>query len=174
LFTTWVWRCLVVFDGSFVGTKGERFFKFVISFLSFFGEVLFKFLFTYFIVRFGGISFNCLFFRLQPILCDYYFYEFSFFVQNPLDFCFEVSVWILRFCFGVLGFVILSCHFKMKRFNIFFLVIIFWCETLLSHFAKFCEMFMLNAKPLSKLLMSTLEKSSCLLLEILVTKTNCI
>jgi hypothetical protein len=129
-----------------------------------------KFLFTSFIVRFGSISFNHLFFRLQPILCDYYLYAFSFCVQNPLEILIQVSVWILGFCFGVLGFVILSRHFKMKRFNIFFLVIIFWCETLLSHFAKFCEMFMLNSKPLSKL-MSALETSSSLLLEILVTKS---
>lgn len=97
LFTTWVWRCLVVYDGSFVGTKGERFFKFVISLLSFFGEVLFKFLFTYFIVRFGGISFNYLFFRLQLILCDYYFYAFSFCVQNLLEFCFSLRCEYLDF-----------------------------------------------------------------------------
>lgn len=93
-------------------------------------------------------------------------------VQNLFEFCLKLTCEYLHF---VLAFwvLLLSRHFKMKRFNIFFLVIIFWCGTLLSHFAKFCEMFMLNAKPLNKLLMSTLEKSSCLLLEILVTKIDC-
>ncbi len=115
---------------------------------------------------------NYLFFRLQPILCDYYLCAIFFGVQNTLEFCLRLACEYLDFLL-VFWVLLFTCSFKMKRFHIFLLVKFFWRGTLLSHFAKFCEMFMSNAKPLSKLLMSTLEKSSCLLLEILVTKTYC-
>jgi hypothetical protein len=53
LFTTWVWRCLVVYDGSLLDRKGKGF-----SSLWFLWWGSFQILFTYFIVRFGGISFK--------------------------------------------------------------------------------------------------------------------
>jgi len=104
--------------------KGERFFKFVISFLSFFGEVLFKFLFTCFIVRFGGISFRLPFF----IDCNQFYviiiYVHFFCIRNLLEFCLRLVCEYLDFVL-VFWVLLLSRRFKTKRFNIFFLIIIF-------------------------------------------------